>query len=288
MHIYCLRNKIDGKVYIGKSLRRFGAREKEHIRLALKGKTHCPYLYNAIRVHGADAFETCLVSDHAESNEDLCVQERHYIAEYKANNAHFGYNLTSGGEGADYWRGRKRSPETIAKMRIAKLGTKQNPEVVFKRTRVHVGKKYTLGRKQSPEERKMRSLTSPCHRLGKQMTEESRGKLRQYKGEKASAFGKVWVHVDDKQLLINPEKLGFYKTLGWVLGVSDLAKRKNRDSHLGVFPSVETLQKRSAALQGKKRTEETKKRMSEAAKKRGVSREHIMRMVEARRKKAAA
>jgi group I intron endonuclease len=260
MHIYTIVNKLDGKIYVGKSFRRFGLRENEHFKFALAGKNYCPYLYNAIRMHGRNAFEICLLSGYASSKEDLSAQEKFYITKYRANDHQFGYNLTSGGEGADYWRGKKRSLEDRMKMRVAKLGKKQDPKIVFQRTRVHVGNQYNLGRKQSEEERQIRSERSSRHMLGKHVTEDVKKKISE--SVRKAIAGKS-----------NP----FFGRRH-----SEESRRKMSEALTGRHPSAETLQKRSIALRGKKRTEETKKRMSEAAKKRGVSAEHIRYMVECR------
>jgi group I intron endonuclease len=265
MHIYVIINKLDGKIYVGKSFRRFGLRENEHFKFALAGKNYCPYLYNAIRMYGKDAFEVCMLSGYATSREDLSTQEKYYIAKHRANDCQFGYNLTSGGEGADYWSGKKRSSEDRAKMSAAKLGTKQSPEHVAKRSKAMIGNTNCLGRKQSEEERRMRSLASPRWMLGRHLSEETKEKISQsvsvsISGDKNPFFGKR--HTEE-------------------------SRRKMSEALTGRYPSVETLQKRSAALKGKKRTEDTKKRMSEAAKKRGVSAEHIRHMVECRLAKRA-
>lgn len=52
--VYCARNELNGKTYIGQTCRTLETRKKEHIKSAMsesqKGKNI--YFHNAIRVHG--------------------------------------------------------------------------------------------------------------------------------------------------------------------------------------------------------------------------------------------
>lgn len=106
--IYKMRNKVDGKLYIGQAVthrknkgryRPFGTmgRFKDHISEALcNTKTkQCWYLNAAIRKYGRDAFEverleTC-------ERENLDEREQYYIQHYNSMYPN-GYNLTRGGK----------------------------------------------------------------------------------------------------------------------------------------------------------------------------------------------
>jgi len=260
MHIYCILNRVNGKVYIGKSIRNFGVRENEHFKSALDGKTGCSYLFNAIRKYGREAFEIYLVSGWASSSDDLNAQEKAFVSKYRANEPQFGYNLTAGGDGMN-----SPSPEVRQKMRLAKLGKKQAPEAIAKRAKAMVGNTNCLGRVQSSEERAMRSSTSTKPMLGKQHSLETRQKISKSVSE-----------------VITGEANPFYGRQH-----SENTKETLRKANTGRKHTQEELLKMSQGNTGKARTEETRKRMSEAAKKRGVSREHILRMVEARPVKQA-
>jgi group I intron endonuclease len=216
MHIYCLINTITGKIYIGKSERSGEMRAKEHFNFALSGKTYCPHLYSAIRNYGQAVFQFCLISDFVGSKEELNAQEKYFIEKYQANNPKFGYNLTAGGEGLS-----NPSLETRQKLRLAQIGRKQDPEIVAKRTRVHVGNTYNLNRIQSQEERKVRSNSSP-HK-GVPLSDEHRQHLSQSntgKGGKLSALGKKWVHdlKSGETRLVLPEEVSSLVEAGWTLG----------------------------------------------------------------------
>ena len=273
MRVYCILNLANGKVYIGKTCCDDGSREAEHFRLAKQGKNHCPYLYSAIRLYGEKAFQTCLLSGYASSLDDLNAQERYYIQKYRANGPEFGYNLTSGGDGADYWRDRKRSPETVEKIRLAHLGKKQPPQTIAKRSRAMLGNKNCLGRTQSADERQMRSLISPYR--GTSCSEERKRNLsikNLGKGGRLSALGRKWIHnpsTGAERLVLPSEIISFVST-GWRVGGSPGRIARMARTKTGAVQSPETVAKRAIKLCGQVRTDRQRRNMSEAAKRRGV------------------
>ena len=124
--IYLIKNKINGKCYIGQALCYTGSnnskwgttgRWKSHIREALNSSgDHCIALNNAIRKYGVDNFEvTTLVKCH---KDELDEHEIIYITEYDSIQPN-GYNIKFGGYSS------KNSESTIEKMKIAHLGTRK-------------------------------------------------------------------------------------------------------------------------------------------------------------------
>ena len=92
--VYMFKNKINGKVYIGKTINWKG-RERGHKNSAKNPKY---YFGRALRKYGWDNFERdCLIDDVPE--EDLDDLETEYIKFYNSKNPAFGYNETEGGEG---------------------------------------------------------------------------------------------------------------------------------------------------------------------------------------------
>lgn len=126
MLIYLLTNKINGKIYVGKHGRagRPQRRWQEHCWDALKGLD--TYLSNAIRKHGAEAFEFSILQDDITSKEDLNVAEKRFIKALRAQDRSIGYNLTAGGDGGPGTPRGTMPAETRAKISRAKKG-KKNP-----------------------------------------------------------------------------------------------------------------------------------------------------------------
>lgn len=92
MVIYRIKNKLNGKVYIGQTRRPLELRVKEHINAALRGEDF--YIGEAIRKYGWENFEVSVLAQ-ASSEEDLNSLERHYIQKYESDKV--GYNLAPGG-----------------------------------------------------------------------------------------------------------------------------------------------------------------------------------------------
>lgn len=94
-YVYIFENKINSKVYIGKT-NNIERRQIEHLS---KSKTsNNGHFYNAIKKYGFDNFELNILAE-CENEEQAYFTEINYIKLYKSNDTAFGYNATSGGEG---------------------------------------------------------------------------------------------------------------------------------------------------------------------------------------------
>lgn len=119
MIIYKVTNKVNGKIYIGQTVRTLEQRKWQHLDAAKHGcKTH---FYNAIRKYGEDNF-VFEVIDEASSIQELNALERYYIAKF--NCIKEGYNMVDGGNNNVMFLDKvkqkhlesMRSPETRAKI----------------------------------------------------------------------------------------------------------------------------------------------------------------------------
>lgn len=136
--IYIIRNKKNGKVYIGQS-RRLSNRQYMHFHTLEKGRHFNKHLQRSYNTYGADSFtfeilEYCGI-------DILDEREKYWIEQYDSVNCAHGYNNEYGGnvgkEVSERTREAKRgeknpmygktpSAETRAKMRKATLGTNTN------------------------------------------------------------------------------------------------------------------------------------------------------------------
>ena len=111
--VYIFVNKINGKVYIGKTIDSYLARWKEHKNLIGKSSKH---FYRSLKKYGWFGFErfviyqTPIIKDREECNILILDKEMYYIKMFKSNEEEFGYNLTKGGDGPF---GMKHSKETL-------------------------------------------------------------------------------------------------------------------------------------------------------------------------------
>jgi group I intron endonuclease len=157
--VYKFANKINGKVYIGKSVgihRRLSAIRNNDYFKRDGGK-----FFNAIKKYGWENFSLEIIELYPSRTpfieKYILEREAFWIRFYKATNENFGYNFT---EYASDWTGRKHTPETVLKLR---------------------------GQKRSDEARKKMSEA----KKGIARTEEEKQKLRDYyKTHKNPNFGK--------------------------------------------------------------------------------------------------
>lgn len=128
--IYKIRNKINGKVYIGQTKRnngfngRYGFKGEGIERVYNFYNAHIKYgehinhhLYSSIKKHGFHAFEVNEEFDTAYSEKELNEKEKYWINYYKTTDKRYGYNHTTGGDGFYYGKdkyieklGRTRKP----------------------------------------------------------------------------------------------------------------------------------------------------------------------------------
>jgi group I intron endonuclease len=91
MIIYVIKNKLDGKMYIGQTTKT----AEERFRLHCNAATNCRYLKAAIKAHGKENFEVKVLA-RCESVDEMNHREAYYIKLFNSL-APSGYNLMTGG-----------------------------------------------------------------------------------------------------------------------------------------------------------------------------------------------
>lgn len=95
-YIYQITNKINGKIYIGKTEHSIEKRFKEHCTDAFKDRNEKRPLYAAMRKYGIENFEISLLEEtnNPEEREVYWIEQKRSFK--------FGYNATLGGDGKRY------------------------------------------------------------------------------------------------------------------------------------------------------------------------------------------
>lgn len=120
--IYKIKNKINGKIYIGSS-RNIRLRWKEHRSAFKRQRGTNQYFQRAYNKYGLNAFDF-LVIEFCEVS-TLIEREQYWLDFYKSYDKNLGYNANKTAESN---RGLKHSEESREKIRKSKLGLKMSPE----------------------------------------------------------------------------------------------------------------------------------------------------------------
>ena len=119
--IYLIRNWVNGKGYVGKTVYSLAHRWSGHKASTKAGVDSL--IYRAMRKYGIENFS---IVEAIRCDESLLNDaEKHYIKFYGTHcNEGHGYNMTDGGEGA---LGYEHTSENLLKMSEIKLGKKRGP-----------------------------------------------------------------------------------------------------------------------------------------------------------------
>lgn len=121
MIVYIATNKVNGKVYIGQTIKTIARRKMQHLGDTKRG-SRLPF-HNAIRKYGKESFGWEVIYT-ATNLQDLNEAEEYLIAEYNARVK--GYNIGYGGSAGGTFSGRHHAAATKARMSAAQSGEKNS------------------------------------------------------------------------------------------------------------------------------------------------------------------
>jgi group I intron endonuclease len=108
--IYTIRNKVNGKMYVGQSIDYIKRKRQHKARYKIDSYKDRTKLYRAMNKYGFGNFEFTFIEGC--SKDKLNEREKYWVEKYGT----FcnGYNATPGGNACvPYWTGKKRDPETV-------------------------------------------------------------------------------------------------------------------------------------------------------------------------------
>lgn len=133
--IYRFKNKVNGKVYIGQTVKPFRKRVIQHMTNSRPTtKVHKTYFHNALNKYGFEMFDVSII-ERCATQEELNERERYWIAYYKATDKNYGYNVDSGGQLGKTTK--PLSPEHKQKLLDANLGKHRSDELKERLRQVH-------------------------------------------------------------------------------------------------------------------------------------------------------
>ncbi|AEW47209.1 putative endonuclease [Bacillus phage BCP78] len=164
--IYKAVNKINGKVYVGKTTGALERRKRQH-KHAAKSEKNKSYFHKALLKYGWENFSWEVI-DTATDCDELNIKEIFWIKQLEANTSAKGYNLTIGGDGKV---GYTHTEEARKRMSEARKGKKMSEDLKKKLIEINTGREHT-------EEAK------------KKISDAQIGKPRKTKGER-NGFSKL-------------------------------------------------------------------------------------------------
>lgn len=185
MIIYKITNKINGKVYIGQTIRPLEKRIKQH-----KKSAGCGALFAAIQKYGFENFSIEQI-DSASSIEELNAKEAEWIEKSNSLSPN-GYNLSTGG------KNKKWSEESKLRMSASHSGKKLsdkhkvNISNSIKKAISLYPEKFQKNTKAANEAVRKRLLAGEPHpKKGKKLSERAKQRISEAKkGKKNPMFGK--------------------------------------------------------------------------------------------------
>lgn len=192
--IYLIRNKVNGKMYIGQTIEKKGFKGRyghghgkgatrcylHHLYNKENNRDYNKHLLNSFEKYGVENFEVDEEFDIAYSQEELDKLERLYINIYNVRNRAYGYNNKEGGSHGKHSEESKKKMSDKAKLRT--------------------GEKNSFFGKHHSEETKKRISEAKRGKeswnKGKSFSEESRRKMSEarkgkYIGENNPMYGKT-------------------------------------------------------------------------------------------------
>lgn len=147
--IYWIRNKINGKFYLGSTVQRY-VRWKTHKKKLRHGSHHCSHLQNAWNKYGEDAFEFSVV-ERVLDGQCLQAAEDRWLKEHVGKEHCYNHGLRSGAP----WRG------------------------ALKEKHPRYGARLTDEQKQVLREAAIKQWKTSDPRTGRKHSEETRAKIRE-------------------------------------------------------------------------------------------------------------
>lgn len=213
--IYCARNIINNKRYIGQTTQKLSNRIKGHKYDAKnkdRGKT---YFYKAIRKYGFNFFEWKILEKNIKINE-LNEKETYWIKHYDTVNN--GYNCMY----FDEYDRKIVSKETRKKQSLIRLGKKLSKETCKK---MSDSKKGTILGNKNPMKRKEVREKVAMKKIGKKMPKESREKL-------SKSLKEYYKKVKEKGLFMGFKTFHVYSPCGIKYIIKDGLKKFCKEQNL--------------------------------------------------------
>lgn len=157
-YIYILQNKINLKVYVGKTHDPEG-RYKAHLYTANGNTIYNKYLiHKAINKYGKDNFSFQIIEEYENEQESLdaeCFWIEFFQSDVNRFGNEYGYNLTAGGDGISGLKHSQEAKDKVSKANTGRIFSQKTREQMRKS---HTGKPSSmLGHQQTDNQKRLQS-----------------------------------------------------------------------------------------------------------------------------------
>lgn len=118
--IYCIKNTINNKCYVGQTIQEPYRRKHKHINRPDKSSL----IDKAIQKYGKENFEWKYLEENIDNQRNLNLMEKFWIVHLESKSHQWGYNIKDGGANG---RHSESTKEKISKNRIGRFKGKDNP-----------------------------------------------------------------------------------------------------------------------------------------------------------------
>jgi group I intron endonuclease len=153
--IYCIKNIVNNKMYIGLT-NDISRRRREHLSALRNNKHENRHLQNSWNFYKEESFVFYVLEEC--STDMLDEREKYYISKYQSNNDKFGYNMESGGRSEQ-----EVSDETRKKMSDSLKGREFSEEHKLKISKALTGREFSDESKEKMRQAKVGKMNGENH-----------------------------------------------------------------------------------------------------------------------------
>lgn len=223
-YIYKITNKVNNKIYIGKTIKTIEERFNQHILTAIKHRYKRSHFYDAINLYGENNFYVEELQQ-CDTKEELNQQERYWINQLNSRDQNIGYNIHEGGLGGKTYIGKYQWPENSKKAwyacqhlpasekQKAMLSARRKNCIVSQETREKLRQKQ-LGRKygEATIEKLRIAMTGERNPNYGGLSEGAKIKLKE------ASSNRTHIHKGFENMNVKNDVLQTYLNSGWELG----------------------------------------------------------------------
>ncbi len=187
--VYLIRNKINGKVYVGMTTKCVIKRFLSHLR----GKGEAMILHRAIRKYCAENFEVSTIYKDAVTLGHLAMLEQMYIRLYKSRDRRCGYNIAKGGIGSAGHVMSEKNRRLVSermkgnKFSVGRVLSEEHKEKIAASMEGHANAFNAYHSPETLEIRRKRMMGNK-HLLGKKFSKETKELLSRLQSGKGNGF----------------------------------------------------------------------------------------------------